>query len=180
MRTLIAFALSIVTLSISAQTYTLNVQKSKLEWTGYGEIGNFKQEGTITAKEGVLLETRDSIQSADVIIDMTKITHEDRGLTKHLKNDDFFYIKKYPEAYLKMKSMQGDTVIADLTIRDITHPVIFKVEIMKGEEGLRAKGKMIIDRTLYNIKYNSSSYFQDLGNYAIKNEFELKFELIFE
>jgi len=54
------------------------------------------------------------------------------------------------------------------------------VEIMKGEEGLRAKGKMTIDRTLYNIKYNSSSYFQDLGNYAIKNEFELKFELIFE
>ncbi len=39
---------------------------------------------------------------------------------------------------------------------------------------------MKLDRTKFDIKYNSSSYFQDLGNYAIKNDFDLEYELFFK
>ena len=69
---------------------------------------------------------------------------------------------------------------ADLTIRGITKTVSFDVENKEDQGVFTAVGMISIDRTKFDIKYNSSSFFQDLGNYAIKNEFDLRFELVFE
>ena len=37
-----------------------------------------------------------------------------------------------------------------------------------------AKAKLTIDRTLYNIKYGSASFFDNLKDRAISNEFDIE------
>ena len=53
------------------------------------------------------------------------------------------------------------------------------VKFQKQAENLIVAGTIVLDRTKFDIKYNSSSYFQDLGNYAIKNDFDLDYEFLF-
>jgi len=93
---------------------------------------------------------------------------------------DFFWTKKYSTAHLDIISIVSDTVTAELTIKEITHPIHFPIDYQHRGSTIVTSGSMTIDRTLYGIKYNSNSYFQDLGNYAIKNEFDLNFEIFFE
>jgi len=180
MKTLIATLLVISTIQVTAQEFNLSADNSKIEWIGYGEVGGFQQEGTIETKSGTLKLDDGKIQAAEVVINMTTINHSDKSLSKHLTNKDFFWSKKYPTATLILKSISDDIVQAELTIKGITLPIYFPIQFIKNEEHIMIKGKMTIDRTLYGIKYNSSSFFQDLGSYAIKNEFDLKFALVFE
>jgi len=165
----------------SSQQFQLNPKSSKLAWTGYGEIGDFKQSGTIKARAGsLMLAENGTIQSAQVVIDMKSIHHADKNLSKHLLKKDFFNSKKYPTAELVLLSIEDHQVTANLTIKGITHAITFPIQFEKEGTRMIIKGAVTIDRTKYGIKYNSSSYFQDLGNYAIKNEFDLSFELVFE
>lgn len=180
MKTLITILALFGFLATSAQQYKLNPKKSKVEWIGYGEIGDFKQQGTIDVKEGSITLEDKTIKSAKLVIDMKSISHPDKSLSKHLAKKDFFWSKKYPTAQLDIVAIENDTVTADLTIRGITKPINFPMQLEQEGTSIIAKGTMTIDRTIYDIKYNSSSYFQDLGNYAIKNEFDLNFEVVFD
>lgn len=183
MKTITTFIILIAlftSLTSSGQKYNLNPQKAKIAWIGYGELGTFKQAGSIHVKNGILFQKNGVIESAEVIIDMKTIYHSDKSLAKHLSDRDFFWSSKYPTARLKMTSIKDEEVIADLTIRGLTRSIQFPIQIEKIGESILIKGSMTIDRTAYDIHYNSSSFFQNLGNYAIKNEFDLKFEVVFE
>lgn len=46
----------------------------------------------------------------------------------HLKSDDFFNAEAYPELKFKSKSYDGDKLVGDLTIRDVTKEVSFDTE----------------------------------------------------
>jgi len=167
-------------LAVTGQSFQLNPKNSKLTWIGYAEVGGFKQEGTINVKAGSLTFENEKIKSAKVVIDMNTINHADKNLSKHLCKKDFFWSKKYPIAELILLSIEESKVTANLTIKGITHAITFPIQLEKNGAQIMIKGELTIDRTIYGIKYNSSSYFQDLGNYAIKNEFDLSFELVFE
>lgn len=54
-------------------------------------------------------------------IDSINTKNNDRD--KHLKSDDFFNAEAYPEMTFKSKSFDGNTLIGDLTIRDVTKEV---------------------------------------------------------
>lgn len=62
-----------------------------------------------------------------------------------------------------------------LTIKGVRKPVT--VEIAVNSQHIKASAT--IDRTLFGIKYNSASYFQDLGSYAIRNTFEIEADLVY-
>ncbi|MEM9821894.1 MAG: YceI family protein [Bacteroidota bacterium] len=177
---ILSLVLSISFTTLFAQQYQLNIGQSQLHWKGYGEVGGFSQEGSITPKRGQIQMEEEELKNASLVIDMKSIKNEDKSLTKHLKNKDFFYVKKYPEANLEMITFCDGMMQANLTIRGITKAIECPVEIMASKGKVKVKGKVTIDRTQFDIKYNSSSYFQDLGNYAIKNDFDLSFELYFE
>ena len=42
-----------------------------------------------------------------------------------------------------------------------------------------ANTTLMVDRTAYDIKYGSASFFDKLGDRAIKDEFELEVSLVF-
>jgi polyisoprenoid-binding protein YceI len=115
-----------------------------------------------------------------VVFDAKSINHENKDLKKHLKARDFFHVKKHPEITFEITSTNKDKVFGTLSIRGVSLEEVFTFEMIQKEGFVIFAGEAKIDRTKYGIKYNSSAYFQDLGNYAIKNEFDLNFRLVFQ
>lgn len=154
-----------------------DVKESKITWKGTKILGS--HTGTIDLKEGYLEMDGDNLKGGVFIVDMTSIVNTDlsdgskQKLEGHLKSEDFFGVEKFPAATLTIKSAtkKGNTytVTSDLTIKGITEPLIF--ELAMGSTGARAL--LTIDRTKYNIKYKSGSYFDSLGDGAISDDFEL-------
>lgn len=178
----------VILFSTAAFTSSLKEKKvkitdSKVVWTGKKVVG--QHSGTVALKEGILVFDGKQLKGGEFAMDMTSIvTTDDLGdykakLEGHLKSDDFFGIEKHPTSTLVFTTISGEDgeyiVIADLTIKGITNPVKFDLNI----DGNKATTSFKIDRTKYDIKYGSGSFFDNLGDKAIDNEFELNVELQF-
>ena len=99
-------------------------------------------------------------------------------LQGHLSSDDFFSVEKFNEAKFvitKINKVDGKNynITGDLTIKGITNPITFDAVVMNDS----AKSTLKIDRTKFDIKYGSGSFFEGLGDKAIDNEFTLNLEL---
>lgn len=70
--------------------------------------------------------------------------------------------------------MMNDRVEASLTIKGITHRLSFPATLDATEDQLTATAKLMVDRTLYDMKFRSGNFFKDLGDTLIYNDFELK------
>ena len=70
-------------------------------------------------------------------------------------------------------------LVADLTIRGKTFPVLFDANIKIDKKSVSAKSKIVFDRTKYDIKYKSKKFFDPkvLGDKLIYDDVELKVEL---
>ncbi|MEO1418414.1 MAG: YceI family protein [Bacteroidota bacterium] len=175
---LLIFFLSLSFNHLHSQAYTLDKDKSgQISWTGYGEVGGYAQTGTLDVEAASLDWDVEKKLSGEITIDMKSLYHEDKELMKHLKNEDFFDVKKYPTATFRFTQNEDQTVSGELNIKGVTGPLAFSPEITVEGGRVIVNGKVEVDRTYYGIKYNSSSYFQDLGSYAIKNIFDISFQL---
>jgi polyisoprenoid-binding protein YceI len=187
MKNLKSIALSLFVMgaiSVSAQSKKIDATGSKLEWVGKKVTG--QHNGTVNLKEGTLIFKKDKLTGGTFTVDMTSITATDltgeyQGkLNGHLKSDDFFGTEKFPTSTLVIKKI-GDkgkgvyTVNADLTIKGVTNPVTFDLTTTASTASTTLK----IDRTKYNIKYGSGSFFDNLGDKAISNDFDLTVNLKF-
>ena len=171
--------LACLTSNSFGQTYSLGKNSNVINWKGYGEVGGFTQEGTISIKSSTLTVDKNGLYSGEVIIDMKSISNKDKTLVKHLKNTDFFDVKKFPTAKMSFSQTEGGSVSGELNIKGVSGNLSFIPSIKKVGDQIMVTGKATIDRTYYGIKYNSSSYFQDLGSYAIKNDFDIAFQLVY-
>ena len=121
------------------------------------------------------------ISEGEFIIDMSSITNkdiEDPGykakLEGHLKSDDFFGVETFPTAKLEIKSSSAfknnkGTVNAHLTIKDITHPIKFEVR----KDGKWLMAEIVVDRSKYDVRYGSGSFFDNLGDKMIYDDFTM-------
>lgn len=174
--------------SAFAQTYKVDAAKSALAWTGEKITG--KHHGTIAIKDGELVQ--DGAKFSGVFnIDMNSIVNEDLEgewngkLVGHLKSDDFFSVADHPVATLKVNKVapynpkEGETtthvVTGDLTIKGITHEISFPATISFTEEAMTANAAFSIDRTKWNVRFRSGSFFENLGDKMIYDD--IKFDL---
>jgi polyisoprenoid-binding protein YceI len=177
--TLFVFA----SISVFAQNYTVDTQQSKLKWFATKVTG--KHNGIITLKSGEFTMKGDRIESGNFIIDMNSIVDEDltdagynQKLVNHLKSDDFFGVATFPEARLvitqstKFKDNKA-IVKGNLTIKGKTNPVIF--DAVKSDNNFQAK--IVVDRSKFDVKYGSNSFFENLGDKAISDDFTLEVNL---
>lgn len=158
---------------------------SIIEWTGSKVIGG-DHTGTIAIKESKLEFKKDKLIGGTVVADMTTITNTDlegewnQKLVGHLNSDDFFSTSKYPTATIKItevnpgKDANTYNVVADLTIKGITKSQKFTAIVKHEGKHHVVKVNVDIDRTQYEVKYGSSSYFDSLGDKAISDNFNLK------
>lgn len=172
----------IVSLQAQAQDQTINIETSTIHWLGKKVTG--QHEGNISLKSGVLNMTEERLTGGEFIVDMTSITCTDLegksagNLVGHLKSDDFFGVDNYPEAKLIFNEIEdkGDGiygVTGDFTIKGQMHPASFDLKVSEGS----ATAVVIIDRSKYGVRYGSNSFFDNLGNKAIDDNFELTVNL---
>jgi polyisoprenoid-binding protein YceI len=108
-------------------------------------------------------------------------------LVGHLKSDDFFSVEKNPTATFVITSvapLKGDacgnnaTITGDLTIKGKTNPLSFPAKVGVKNGMAAASGTATIDRTKYDIRYRSKSFFESIGDKAIDDTFTLTFNVI--
>ncbi|MBD0725955.1 lipid-binding protein [Flavobacterium sp. L1I52] len=170
--------------SVNAQTKKIDVKASTINWVGKKVTG--QHSGTVNFKDGAVVLKGTKLVGGTFTVDMTSLTATDltgeyQGkLNGHLKADDFFGTDKFPTSTLVIKKIGSKAknvyaVTADLTIKGITKPVNFDLAV----NGNTATTTFKVDRTKYDIKYNSASIFSAIGDKAIDDEFELAVALKF-
>ncbi len=189
----IILSIAAVALLIALQSFTnhsfssvdvINVTNSKIIWKGYKVSGS--HEGTLSLQSGSLIFNDTQLTGGEFTIDMTTISCTDLSgeykgkLEGHLKSDDFFGVEKYPTSKLvitkaKQTSKNAYEITADLTIKDITKSIKFDASIY----GKKATANLKIDRTDFNVKYGSGSFFDDLKDNMIYDEMDLVIDLEF-
>ncbi len=181
---LIFTAMIISSASATAQQkLTADKDRTTLNWLGEKVTG--EHSGTINLKEGWLSWNNNTITGGEFLIDMTTIKDVDRNerLEGHLRSDDFFGVDKFPVSKLVItgsESFEKGTAVVkgNLTIKGITHPLEFKANRMVKEEGTWFYANIVVDRTKYNVRYGSGSFFDNLGDKVIYDEFKLKVALL--
>ncbi len=160
------------------QKFEIVSTQSNIDWVGRKITG--AHNGTIAVKEGELILNDGKLTGGKIIVDITSIKILDitdpttnAQFAGHLASDDFFSIEKYPEATLEITSVSGNHVEGNLTIKGITRPVSFDAAVNVNGDTLIATGKLMIDRTKYEMKFRSGNFFKDLGDTLIYNDFEL-------
>ena len=176
-------ALLLITVVAFGSDKPIPVNAATIEWKGY-KIA-YERWGTIELESGELDFDEGILSGGNFVVDMTSIQvtslvgGKKANLEKHLRSDDFFGVEQFPIATMVItgveKTADGYTVTGDFTIKGQTHPVIFPMAV----NGNTATAKVKIDRSKYNVRYGSDSFFNNLGNRVIYNEFDLNVELIF-
>jgi len=181
---LVAFIFSISLCDI----YKIDIDKSKIYWIGRKITG--QHNGTIDIKNGYIDINQGSITDGLFEIDMSSITVLDmnekynKKLESHLKNSDFFDVQEFPVSVFKIKKSYNffmiDNIIfeGDLKIKDILIEKSIPATISVNDSIAEAIGIIEIDRTLFDITYGSSSFFDNLADRAIDNNFTLKFKIV--
>jgi polyisoprenoid-binding protein YceI len=190
-KTFIFLNIAIFSLSAQETTMLIDTESSSLNWIGK-KITNSQHNGSLKFISGELTMCNDqktskmSICKGSFVVDMTTLLVEDlsgsskQRLEGHLKSDDFFSVDKHKKSFLTINSSKiiesGFSVKGSLTIKDITHPVEF--ELIRNPGGFTAN--MIFDRSKYDVKYNSGSFFENLGDRLILDDIELSADLYFQ
>jgi polyisoprenoid-binding protein YceI len=159
-----------------------DTSKTTLQWLGEKVTG--QHTGTIKLQSGWLNWKDNKIVSGEFIIDMASIKESTgaKRLDDHLKSDDFFSVAKFPVAKLVITESSSfekgsANVKGTLTIKGITNPIEFRSNIQIKDDGLWFYSNIIVDRTKYDVEYGSGTFFDNLGDKVIFDEFKLKVAL---
>ncbi|WP_029038716.1 YceI family protein [Salinimicrobium xinjiangense] len=164
----------------------VDVEASTVEWTGKKITGS-SHHGTIDLKQAYLNLTEDGkLTGGEFVIDMNTIEVTDltgdnkEKLEGHLNSDDFFGVSNHDTSRMVItkavpKTGNTYTVNGDLTIKGKTEPVTFDMVVNENT----ATAKVAIDRTKFGIRYGSGSFFDNLGDNTINNNFTLDVNLKF-
>jgi polyisoprenoid-binding protein YceI len=167
-------------LSLSqAYAASLDTAGSVLKWKGSKGAAGFKlgsHYGKISFKEGSLEEKDGKLLGGEFVVDMNNFTVDDLSgewaekFIGHMKSSDFFQTDKHPTSKLKIKNVKGNAVTADLTVNGVTNEVKFDYK----KDGNAYAGKLVFDRTKFNMNYGNDS---SLGDKFIHKEVELEFSV---
>ncbi len=164
--------------SFSQQEVLINTKASIVNWKGSMLFSFGGHHGTVNFKDGKIIKTNDKITGGNFTVDMTSLINTDgdysEDLVKHLKDEDFFNVKKYPTSKLVITRVEYQNngqlkMHANLSIKGITKSVLFEAKLNSDSTKLEAKFK--IDRTDWNILYGAKGVVK-VKDYAISDAIE--------
>lgn len=177
----------------SSATYTVDTNKSIINWSGNKPTGT--HTGTIALTSGEVMINNKNLEAGKFTVNMKSITVTDlkagdgkENLEAHLmgtvegKEGDFFNVNQFPTALFEITSIEGDqykpTVNGNLTIKGKTNPVSFNATVSyPGDTMFLKSEKFTIDRTQWGVNYGSKSIFDNLGDKFISDDIELQVAL---
>lgn len=166
----------------------VDLKASKVEWKGKKLTG--EHFGNISLSNGQLLFDGNKLTGGSFTIDMNSITCLDltdeeynKKLIGHLKSDDFFSVSSFPTSKFEITKVThkgGDKyeITGNLTIKGITHPLTFPAVVTNKDGKVTATAEMKFDRSKYNVKYGSKSFFENIGDKIIYDDVEMKVSLV--
>ncbi len=177
----------------AVDVYVLDVENSQLAWEGRRIVAG-GHDGVLGIKKGEFYVFDGELLGGEVVVDMQQIVvldiedpENNARLKGHLESDDFFAVEKYPEARFEITSAEelqendnGYThrIFGNMTIRGITHGIAFNGNIELGEDRLVSFSDFDLDRTRWNVRFGSGRFFDDLGDRAISDNFNLKLDIV--
>jgi len=173
------------------EVFKADTKLSTVEW--YAEKIGGKHNGVIGLSNGTISNDHGNL-SAVFEIDMTSIATKDltgeyaAKLDKHLKSEDFFGVEKFPKAKFVSTSItpikdakagsNTHTVKGNLTVKEKTNEISFDA-VIKSEGGkMICMGTAVVDRSKYDVKYGSKSFFPEIGDKMIYDDFKVKFSVV--
>lgn len=149
-------------------TLIADVEQSNVRWEGnMTGAKSYSHFGNIAIQEGTISVIGDQITGGNFVIDMKTINPTDKAysgdhtpekLVGHLSTGDFFLVEEYPTASFTIKSVEGNVVHGDLTIRGITKPETIDIEnITNNNDTVTATGKMVFDRQEFEVAYQNAA-----------------------
>jgi polyisoprenoid-binding protein YceI len=178
----------------SQDTYKLDPANSRVKWIGKKFLG--AHWGWVNFKSGSIAYDGKKIISGEFEVDMNTIRNEDlqdkeynAKLVNHLKSDDFFSVAKFPTAKFVIThstplkaEKPGDpnfAITGKMTIKGITQTISFPAFVKVDGNKITAKATFDIDRTKFDVRYGSGSFFDNLGDNVIYDNFTLELSLSF-
>ena len=173
---------------LKSEKLTIKPESSKIEW--YAEKVTGKHNGLVNLKSGSVDVADGQLKGGSFIIDMTSIKVTDlegeyaQKLEGHLKSPDFFGTTDHETAEFTITGVKPTTageyntaINGTLTMKGISHPISFPAKVETADGKFAAYGEMVVDRSKYDVKYGSNSFFDNLGDKAIYDEFTMKVSL---
>ncbi|MBT8307307.1 MAG: YceI family protein [Maribacter sp.] len=169
---------------IDGEKKEVKTEESTVTWKAYKVTGS--HTGTVNLIDGALMFDEGKLSGGNFTVDMASLISTDlegeyKGkLEGHLKSDDFFGVATHPTSSLVFTSVEASgknsyEVTGDLTIKGTTKPITFDISIY----GSKATATMKIDRAEYDVRYGSGSFFDNLGDKTIYDEFDMVVDLVF-
>lgn len=153
------------TVTFSQEKLQINTKASTIKWIGEYTFYFGGHDGFINFKEGYLIKKNEVITGGEFSIDMNSITNTDitekegkDGLVNHLKDPDFFDVKKHPLGKLVITKVEYSDkktarIEANLTLKGTTKPINFRAEFNYEQKEMKTRFK--IDRKRWNVNYES-------------------------
>ena len=169
---------------IQAQSLNADLEQSNIRW--YGEELTGKTHFGDLSFKAAQIELQDGVITGGIfIVDMMSLSVEDLsgpGKTKlegHLRSDDFFSVERNPEAKLKINQKaklesNEQKLHGELEIKGIQHPIDFTMTLGDNNSAL---AQLSFDRSKYNIRFRSGSFFENLGDKLIIDDIRMEVSL---
>ena len=173
--------------------YKINTTASSVTWEATKVTG--EHSGTIQIANGFLSSTDGNLEAANVIVDMQSIACTNLEgewadkLVGHLNSEDFFHVNEHRTSSFTLRNIQPNKnadgqsthdVTGDFTIRGITQSVTFPATISESNKSLDISGTVVLNRAEFEVKYGSGSFFDNLGDNLIHDNFTVNFHLVAE
>ncbi|MEO6695906.1 MAG: YceI family protein [Ignavibacteria bacterium] len=175
------------TASNKGKKLNIVASESKLGWLGKKVTG--QHNGTVDIKQGELFVENGKLTGGSFEFDFNTIKVLDiedpetnAKLTGHLKSDVFFSATSHPIGKFVITSITPGSdgnynIIGNLTIKSISKEVSFPAKVNINGDVVTSSADFNIDRTLWEIKYGSGKFFENLGDKLINDDFNIKFNI---
>lgn len=170
------------------EKYVIDKKESVITWKCSMVFANKGgHNGYVSLSKGELMIEKGQLAGGAVEVDMNSIADEhhgrDNGLIDHLKEPDFFDVKKFPIstfAITRVAPADGGNinVTGNLTIKGITREVTFPAKADVKGRTVTANGKVTIDRTQWDVRYKSGKFFAGLADEAISDDIEFDMKIV--
>ena len=141
-----------------AEKLNLNKGESKISFVGKKTDGEHKGGFKEFKAEGEANLEAPEKSKLKLEIDTTSLWSDDDKLTEHLKNPDFFDVKKFPKITFEMTSLEGaggdsPTLVGKLTMLDKTTELKVPCRASLTDSELVLDADFKLDRTKWGMTY---------------------------
>lgn len=165
--------------------YTMDKDKTAVRWTG--NKGGTREEGTVKVRSCTFSIDHGMLDEGEMVIEMNEIkATSQKGkaameLTQHLRSEDFFDVARFPFASFIVASSRADkmgglTLSGALTIKGKTKEIDARMRFASADPVI-ATLAFSFDRSDFDVRFGSGSFFEDLGDNLISDKVGIKMAL---